>query len=94
MLQERIGNHVLHHQLASGFLIGDLMPRPAIQRLGPKLVARGCITPVAECPLRILHDIALVDQRHAPAPVGQRIADRRPYQPPRPFLAYRLDPDS
>ena len=39
------------------------------------------VAPVAERPLGELHDVALVDDRDAPAPMPDRILERGPQQP-------------
>src|SRR5205807_10544750 len=50
------------------------------------------VAPVAEGPLRELHDVALVHEGDAPPPVAEREVDGRPGQALGAFARDRLDP--
>src|SRR5262249_54582672 len=58
------------------------------------VAGREGVTPVAEGALGELHDVALVDERDAPAAVAERVLDRGARQPLGPLPADRLHPDA
>src|SRR5690606_35803748 len=62
--------------------------------LVPELAGRERVSPVAEGALGELHDVALVNERHALSPVRERVLDRRADEPLRSFLRDGLDADS
>jgi len=94
LLEERIGDHILHDELPARRRIGDFVPRTAIQRRGAELVARRGVAPIAEGAFGEFHDVALVDQGDALAAVGERIADGRPHEAPGALFGNRLDADA
>src|SRR4030095_5740747 len=89
LLQERIGNRVLDDHA-----VRQALPRAAVEVHRAILVARDLISPVTEAPFRELHDVALVDQRHALRLPRERIVDGGTDESRGPLLAYRLDADA
>ena len=90
LLQGDVGDGVLDEQLAAGVPAAVVPPHRHVRELLPdELVA-----PVAEGPLGELLDVALVHQRDALAPPGQRVLDGGAHQALGAELRDGLDPDA
>ena len=73
---------------------GSLAPRAAVELHRAELALGQFVAPIAERALGVLHDVALVDDRHALALVPHGVLERRPDQALGAGLADRLDADA
>src|SRR5262249_18338250 len=76
LLERDVGDGVLDQQPGARLARRDRAPWPAVDFLRAVELLGDLIAPVAEGALSELHDVALVHERHALAPVFQRVADR------------------
>src|SRR3954468_14601608 len=70
LLQERIGDDVLDDDASR-----EPGPWPAVQIGGPVLLPSHGVPPIAEAALSELHDVALVNQRHAFVLLSKSVVD-------------------
>ncbi|KAF1858247.1 hypothetical protein Lal_00014748 [Lupinus albus] len=93
LLQERIGDRILDDDVLARARVLELAPRAAIDQLGAELALCQRIPPVAEAAFRVLHDIALVDNRNGRLVVVDRILERLAHEALRAFARHGLDAD-
>src|SRR5256712_159025 len=90
LLEEGVGDRVLDEDPARRGPAPALVPRH-----GPvaELALGQRVAPLHEHPFRVLLDVPLVDERHAPAAVLDGVADGRADEPLGALLRHRLDAD-
>ena len=94
LLQERVRDTVLDDQAPAGARVLEGTPGTAVELHGAELALGQLVAPVAEGPLGVLHDVALVNQRHRVAPRLDGIADGGAHQTGSPFLRHGLDAEA
>src|SRR5208282_6316845 len=92
--ERNVGDGVLDDEARAGFAFGNLAPRAAVNLDCPVTLFGYLISPVAERAFGELHDVALVDNRHAFAFVRDGIEHGGMHQADRPEIADRLDADA
>src|SRR5690606_19941207 len=93
LLQEIVGDHVLDDDLSAGRGILEREPRAAVDLARAELLARHLVTPVTERALRVLHDVALVHERHGAAVVAHGVLERLADEALRALAGDGLDAD-
>ena len=95
LLERDVGNRVLDQQTGSGLSSGDPAPGTTIDLHGAVKLFRDVITPVAERPFGVLHDVALVHEGDALAPEFDGVRDRAVDEPfgPEPADRFQTDAD-
>ena len=94
LLKRVVGDGVVDHNARARFAHGNLAPGTAINLFRAEILLCDFISPVAERPLREFHDVALMNQRHALAAVGDGIRDRAVHQADGAGSTHRFDSDS
>ncbi|ABA48963.1 Hypothetical protein BURPS1710b_1109 [Burkholderia pseudomallei 1710b] len=94
LLQERVGDRILDHDLVARLRVLELHPRAAVDQLGAEFLLRERIAGVTERTFRELHDVALVDERDRLAVVVDRVLDRLAHEALGAFLRHGLDADA
>jgi hypothetical protein len=91
LLERDVGDGVLDDDARTGLAGGDLAPRPLVNRHRAELGFGQLVGPVAEGALGVFHDVALVDNRHALAVVGDGVLEGGADEPLRAGFGNRLD---
>src|SRR5208282_1748024 len=91
LLKGNVGDRVLDQQFTGGRLAVAIVPS---YRLALVFTADQLVAPIAERALRVLHDVALVDQGHALALVANRVIERGANQALGALARDGLDADS
>src|SRR5690606_28536707 len=86
LLQEVVGDNVLDDDLVTCHRVVERQPWTAVLRRRAEFLARERITPLAECPFRKLHDVALVHEGHGGEVTIDAMLDGFSYQALRAFL--------
>src|SRR5476649_660503 len=94
LLQRDVGDGVLDHDAGARLPRRNPAPRPAVDLHGAEELLGDLVAPVAEGALRVLHDVALVHERHALAAVLHRVFDRAVHEALGPEPADRLQPEA
>src|SRR5665213_2870652 len=81
LLQRDVGDRILNDEACSRLAFGNLAPRAAINFNRAVELLGNAITPVTEGAFRELHDVPLVNDRHAFAFVLDGVADGAVNQP-------------
>src|SRR5260370_39870180 len=75
-----VDKHNVYHYSAARLSHGNSAPRAAIELLRAEIFLRDFKTPIAESALGNLHNVPLVNEGHALAPVLDRIGNRAVHQ--------------
>ncbi|OIQ69352.1 hypothetical protein GALL_490500 [mine drainage metagenome] len=94
LLQEGVGDHVFHHDVAAGLGIFEAHPRPAVEQLGAEFLAGQAVAPVTESAFGELHDVAFVHQRDIGLVVVNGVTDGLAHQTLGAFARHRFDADT
>ena len=93
LLQHRIGDDVLQHDIRAAPGVLEGMPRTAVEGLRAELLDRELVAPVAKTALGEFLDIALMHQRHRLSLVVDGVLVGPADEPLRALDRYRLDAD-
>ena len=80
LLQHRVGDHILDHNVAAGARILDAHPGTTIQQFTTEFCLSQLVAPITEGALCELHDVALVHQRNRRQILINRVLDRLAHQ--------------
>ena len=94
LLQERIGDNVLNHDLFTGFRVLDFNPRTAIDQFTTEFFTRQLITPVFERAFGEFHNVTFMNQGNRITIVSDGVLNCCTNQTLGPFFGTRLDTDT
>src|SRR4051812_41961647 len=94
LLQRNVGDRIFDHNSGAGFTHRNSAPWAAVNFLSAEILFRDVVTPIPKRTLGEFHDVALVDERYAPAIVLDGVRDGAVNQSHTAGSANRLNADA